>query len=115
MEDFFFKVLEIIITIAFTAGSPYLTAKSKEGQDSLRGMRFRFLYNLICGVVILVVALTVDIEPWVRAFQIGCAIVCFATAIKEFFRTSAASVRLIEVLSELATNESTDKSSGEVK
>lgn len=115
MEDFFFKVLELLVTLAFTVASPHLTARSKVGKESLRSMRFWFLYRLIGGIVILVLALTIDIAPWFTVFQIGCAVICFVEAANDFFGASAASVRFMEVISELATNESTDKSSGEVK
>lgn len=109
MEDFFFKVLELLATLAFAVGSPHLTAKSKEGQESLRSVRFWFLYKLIGGIVILVLALTVDIAPWFVVFQLGCAVICFVKAADDFFVESAVAVRLIEALPELTTEESAGK------
>lgn len=96
MEDFFFKVLELLVSVAFLAGSPYITAKSNEGKISLRGMRICFLYDLLCGIAFLTIGLAVNIAPWFKVFEVGCALICFFSAAKRFYRVSGNLVGVIE-------------------
>lgn len=113
MEDFFFKVLELLVSVAFLAGSPYISAKSNEGKISLRGMRICFLYDLLCGIAFLTIGLTIDIAPWFKVFEIGCALISFFGAAKRFYRVSGNLIGAIEGMTKPFAEDTTVNSANE--